>query len=173
MSKKRVVVSKGIVMVLCSLILAVFGGKYTFESNAAASFSNSTEKAQLFAVPNGGWSTITAKVMYSEEYSPVGNGTSISLNRRDKSVLWRREYATTSPTVQILNIKHSNGKVFNNYTKEQTIYGAPWQGGSTYVNTEAVVVSRTGGISGNLPFILACSGGVPASVTGSVSLTFK
>lgn len=47
MSKKRAIVSKGIVMVLCSLILGVFGGEYTFESNAAASFSNSTDRKSV------------------------------------------------------------------------------------------------------------------------------
>lgn len=138
----------------------------------AASFSNSVEKAQLFAVPEGGWSTITAKVGYTEEYNPV-TSSQIALNKRHRTVMWRREYATSCPTIQLLNIGHSNGKSFSSFSKEQLLYGASWQGASGEVNTQSVTVNRMAGVTGNLPFILACTGGVPSSVTGSVYLTFK
>lgn len=160
----------------CFAILGVFNGRNVLNTHAeerAASFSNSVEKKQVFGVPNGGWSTITVKVTYSEEYSPVGNGASISLNKRQKIVMWQRAYATSCPTVQLLNIKHSNGTTFSSFSTISIMYGAPWQGANGGQNTQAVTVRRSDGITGNLPFILACSGGVPASATGSVSLSFK
>lgn len=167
-SKKFIV---GIIIAVLMVSFNIFNFS-VYTNAAAANFSNSVEKTQLFAVPNGGWSTVTAKVEYIEEYAPAG-GADITLKKRWRSVLWRREYATSCPTIQILNIKHSNGKVFSSFTREQTIYGAPWQGSSSEVNTQSVTISRIGGITGNLPFILACEGGVPSSSTGSVSLAFK
>ena len=39
----------------------------------AGVITNSTQKKQLFAVPGGGWSTITVEVHYNENYTASGS----------------------------------------------------------------------------------------------------
>lgn len=52
----------GIIVAVLMVSFNVFN--FSIHADAVASFSNSVEKTQLFAVPNGGWSTVTANVKY-------------------------------------------------------------------------------------------------------------
>ncbi|MBR1692666.1 MAG: hypothetical protein IJ711_07815 [Lachnospiraceae bacterium] len=153
------------------VILSCFAGQ-TLSLKAASLFSNSTTKKQLFAVPEGGWSSINVKVDYIERYSSSGNNN--TLNHRSKCVSYARAYATSCPTVSVGNVAHSNGKSFTSWTKEAVMYdGSVWDGCSYWSNYGSVTYSKTTSVTGNLPFILSCDGAVPASSSGSVQLAFK
>lgn len=98
----------------------------TVPVSAASTLSKLTTKKQLFAVPEGGWSSIRVNVKYYEIYTV--SGTKNNFSSRKKSVVYKRAAVT-------------------------------------YANTTKV--------TGNLPFTLSCSGGVPASSAGSVSMALK
>lgn len=158
------------------LIISMLMCFYLFGSaisvKAASSFSNSTTAKQLFAVPGGGWSSINVKVIYRENY--IFNGSKNILNNREKTVFFKRAYATSCPTVTLGNVSHSNGTVFSSWCRSELwIDSSKWDSGSCYVNTQSVSYSTNTSITGTLPFLLACGGGVPAQVPRSLDLSFK
>lgn len=165
--KKKLYVKRLVAFIgACCLIFSA-----TSMTTHAAFYSNSTTKRQLFAVPEGGWSSVYARVTYQEDYD--SSGTNVTLKKRDKSVVYQIGAATTRPTISLLNVKHSSGKVFNSWQRGSLMYGPEWHGGSIYYNTQKVTYVRRDKVTGNLPFLFSCSGGIPASVAGSVSLTFQ
>lgn len=76
----------------------------------AGVITNSTQKKQLFAVPGGGWSTITVEVHYNENYTASGSNNKFT--GRSKTVFFNRAYTTSCPVCSLDNVKHSNGTVF-------------------------------------------------------------
>lgn len=158
-----------------SLLLAMLVSVICFTTvpvSAASTLSKSTTKKQLFAVPEGGWSSIRVNVEYYDIYTV--SGTKNKFSSRKKSVVYKRAAATSMPAVKVHNVKHSNGKVFSSWTKGQIMFDPNnWDGGSIYTNSTAVTYANTTKVTGNLPFTLSCSGGVPASSAGSVSMALK
>ena len=156
----------------CAILLCVSFFNLSLVVQAGNAFRNSDTKHQLFAVPEGGWSSITVEVTYTEMYnSSLGT---INLYERSNDVAFIRGYATSMPTVSALNVKHSNGKYFQSWTQQQIIWDPTKRDGcDSYINKESVTYQDGTDITGALPYIIACDGGVPASVTGSVSLSFR
>ncbi|PXV87364.1 hypothetical protein C8E03_110125 [Lachnotalea glycerini] len=138
----------------------------------AESLTNSTTKSYLFAVAEGGWSSINMKVMYSENYTKSGNYNKFT--SRSKSVLCTRAYATSCPEVYILNVKHSNDKTFSDWTIGSMIFdSSKWNEGFYYTNSSSVKYINTTNVTGNLPFEVYCSGATPTYNMGSVSLSLN
>lgn len=138
----------------------------------AGVITNSTQKKQLFAVPGGGWSTITVEVHYNENYTASGSNNKFT--GRSKTVFFNRAYTTSCPVCSLDNVKHSNGTVFSNWTKGQLyVDTSKWENGSTYDNTTSVTYSATTSNTGTLSFMLSCSGGMPASSADSVRLNLN
>ena len=59
----------------------------------AGVITNSTQKKQLFAVPGGGWSTITVEVHYNENYTASGSNNKFT--GRSKTVFFNRANTTS------------------------------------------------------------------------------
>lgn len=135
---------------------------------AYQSISNSTKATKLFAVPEGGWSSITAKVDYYEYYSP--NGSNNNFKKRDATVVYSTAAATSTPYVTLGNVKHSNGKYYRSWNSISIMYGSDWSGGFGKENTDSVTYTATTSVTGKLAFLLSCNGGVPASYANSVDL---
>ncbi len=108
----------------------------------------STQKKQLFAVPGGGWSTITVEVHYNENYTASGSNNKFT--GRSKTVFFNRAYTTSL-----------------------AVCSSKWENGSTYDNTTSVTYSATTSNTGTLSFMLSCSGGMPASSADSVRLNLN
>lgn len=120
---KKLLSSFAVVILCCSLL------GNSLSVNAASSFTNSTTQNQAFAVPEGGWSILNVEVTYTERYTTSGNNN--TLNHRTKSVLFTRAYATSCPTISLLNVKHSNNTYFTNWISDAVMYPPSWDGCSS------------------------------------------
>ena len=143
--------------------------------NAANYISDSVEKRHLFAVPGGGWSTITVEVTYTEKYTTGAYYNTFP--ERERCVLFRRAYATECPTVSVTSVRHS----LNDYSKyftsweENTVMFSPteWDGCEDESNYDSVTYSKTLDMKGKLSFMLSCEGAANPSAMYSVDLDLK
>ncbi len=142
---------------------------YAYENNY---ISNSTTKKQLFAVPEGGWSTITAKVDYIEYYVPSGSNNKFT--SRVSMAVYKTAAATSTPYVTVGNVKHSNDKAFKKWSDISIIFdSSKWDSGFGKENTDSVTYSATTNVTGKLAFLVSCDGAIPATSAGSVDLNLK
>ena len=154
-----------------AVIFSVLLGR-TLSVNAGNFFRDSTTKKQLFAVPEGGWSSINVEVQYVEKYSTSGNNN--TFNERQKWVSYLRTYATSCPVVSLGNVKHSNDTYFTSWIQDTVIFDPnKWEGCACWSNYDSVTYSNTATITGTLPYILSCDGAIPALVPCSLELSLK
>lgn len=165
-SEKRNVIRLILILAIVTVMIVSIPSGY---ANAASNKSKSTEEGFWFVVPNGGHSSATIRLTYREYYSLKDNKTNFS--KRTRSVLFRRAGATVMPKYGYGILKHSNGKTFSKWSKQDVVYGAPWDSGSSYVNTTKVTYSRTTSVKGTLNATVSCSGA--AVPTRAVSVTQK
>lgn len=163
-------------IVICLVTIMSLGVLGTSSVNVCAYESNnvhnSTTKKQLFAVPEGGWSSINVKVDYYEYYVP--SGTNNKFTSRSKVIVYAAAAATSTPYVTLGNVKHSNDKTFSSWNTISIIYdGDKWDGGFGKENTKAVTYAATTSVTGKLAFLLSCDEAIPATVAGSVDLALK
>ena len=165
-------IQKVIKMLAVSLSMGLVLGLFIPTHVNAAMIRDYAGDSYLFAVPEGGWSTLTIRAIYSEDYSASGNNN--IFNFRQRTRFKRTAYATTMPTSQLLNITHSNGKSFTSYTATDVIYDPnEWEYGIAEYNRDSVTYSKSTGVTGKLAYIVACEGGIPAQYAGSVTLNLK
>ena len=90
----------------------------------------------MFSVPEGGWSTCTVFVKYTESYNVVGAKNHFVSRQKYYSI--KTAYATSKPKITMGNICHykasgEQSKVFKKYTQVDTIWdGTKWD----YANTK-------------------------------------
>lgn len=119
---------------------------YAYKNN---NVNKSTTKSRLFAVPEGGWSSISAKVDYYEYYVPSGSNKNFT--SRTAMVVYSAAGATSTPYVTLGNVIHSNNKTFNSWNGISIIYdGTKWNGGFGKENTESVTYAATTSATGKL-----------------------
>ena len=137
--------------------------------------SNSITGNQLFAVFGGGWSSIRYQICYYEYYK--SRGFNNEFPSRIATFLYSASGATSTPYVTFGGVKHYYEpyykKEFNNWNKQETIYGGEWNGGFGKRNDESVVYSAETAKKGKLSFLLSCPGGTPSIVPGSVDLPLR
>lgn len=134
--------------------------------------NNFTTKSQLFAVPEGGWSSITTRVDYNEYY--VTSGSNNNFTNRIVMSVYAVAGATSIPYVTAGNVKHSNDKTFSSWNNISIIYdGTKWNGGFGRENTESVTYAATTSVTGKLAFLVSCNGAIPATSAGSVDLALN
>lgn len=154
-----------------TVLASLFWGR-TLTVDAADFFSETTTKKQLFAVPEGGWSSINVEVQYVEKYST--SGSNHTFYERQKWVSYLRTYATSCPAVSLGNVKHSNDTYFTSWIQDTVIFDPnKWEGCACWSNYDSVTYSKTTSITGTLPFVLSCDGAIPALVPCSVELSLK
>lgn len=139
---------------LCCLLVAISISNKVYAVNA---YSNTETKSVLFSVPDGGWSSMTAEVTYSEKYTT--NGSFNTLNERTKMVVYRRGYAFECPYIVLYDVRHSNNNLFNTWTNTGIIYSpTTWDGGSAWTNYDSVVYGCNCGVIGTLQYQICCNG---------------
>ena len=161
-------IKKSVIIMIISIIVS-----FVPVLNAEAGLvQDTTSKTQLFAVPEGGWSTITVEVTYAEEYTTDAYYN--NFNKRERSVLFKRAYVTSCPIVRFLNIVHTANtysKAFSSFEAQAVMYDSTkWDGCALESNTELASYSRTLDVTGKLPFTLECSGATPTLVSGTIDL---
>ncbi|MCP1102228.1 glucan-binding YG repeat protein [Aequitasia blattaphilus] len=121
-----------------------------------------------FAVPEGGWSTATAELIYQENY--IKAGSSSHFLERDASVLYNVSGATSTPSVHMGTINHSNGRNFSKYSDLSIIFdSSQWLSGYGLKNTERVIYANNAGITGVLRAVIFCSSALVPSKGMSTS----
>ncbi len=137
--------------------------------------SNETSQSQLFAVPEGGWSSINVLVQYEESYTTDAYYN--TFYERERIVSFKRAYATTCPVVSLLNVKHEldeNEHYFETWVKGDIMYSPnTWDGCTLERNYDSMMYSRLLNVKGMQPFILACNNAIPAMASGTVELNLK
>lgn len=155
-----------------SLSLGVFTGFFIPTHAEAAMLRNSVRDTYIFGVPEGGWSSMALSVVYLEDYTP--NGGSNNFDFRQRTYYRKTTFATTKPTVHMLSITHSSGRSFTSYTTGDVMYDPnAWEYGSAGYNRDSVTYPTTTNVTGSLPFVVICDGGLPAQYAGSVNLSLK
>lgn len=153
------------------IIMSIFIGNSCMVSAETEVRSKSYVDSWLFAIPEGGWSSIRAKVTYSEDY--VTTGERIYYTERSRSVVYTPVGATETPGVQLGNISHSTGKIFQAWEKGSLWMSSDWEHGYIYINKETVSYLRGKAVTGNLPFLVICNGAVAPTRSGSVQMSLK
>ena len=145
---------------------------HTNSVHAAQSIRNSASQAELFAVPEGGWSSINVSVTYAEYYNASGNNN--IFNRREKILNFKRAYVSSIPTATLGPVTHSNNKSFTSWTRGSLwVDASKWDGGSLDYNTQSVTYLKSTGVTGKLTYTLYCKGASIPTRSGSVSLSLK
>lgn len=158
------------ILAFCSVImfLCMFG----YEPVKAAEYLRKVEtSSQLFAVPEGGWSSINSEVIYSEDYTINGNASTFI--SRSKTACYNTAYATTAPGLILGNVQHSNGVFYKTWTSVDIIYPGKWTYGRSYENYETAMYTATTTETGTLAYLYQCDGGIPTTVPKSVVLPLK
>ncbi len=133
--------------------------------------SKSYENSWIFAIPEGGWSSIRARVTYSENY--VTNEARIYYKERSRSVVYNSVGATETPGVQLGNIGHSTGRIFQAWENGSLWMSSDWDHGYIYINKEIVSYLRGKAVTGNLPFLVTCDGAIVPTRSESIHMSLK
>lgn len=79
-------------------------------------------------MPEGGWSSINAKVDYHEYDVPSASNNEFT--SRTKMVVYSSAGATSIPYVTLGNVVHSNNTTFSSWNDISIVYdGTKWNGG--------------------------------------------
>jgi len=139
---------------------------------AASSPLNTTStKTFLFAVPEGGWSSLKIEMSYYEYFSTKGSNNTFS--KRVRSYLGQRNYATSVPIMSIDLVSHSNGTSFSSWKSQDVIYDSSWDFGGMEENTDSVSYSTNTSVTATLSYSTYCQGAIPPTQTSSVTLSLK
>lgn len=122
------------------------------------------ERSYLFAVPEGGWSTITVRISYTEKQ--VKHDAQNKWWRRELFYAYKTEYATERPYMRILNnIEHrdGNGKLihkFEKWTPVTSMADAKWDYFKLSRNGKNMYYSPTTKNSASVSYLVFCNGGI-------------
>lgn len=162
-------------ILVCTCVMGTVTPQTLIAEAATKTISQTTgEKTYLFAVPEGGWSSCTIRVTYSEQYV-VGKKKN-KFNSRTKNYSYRLAYATTKPKVRVGNIciRNSSGKTlvtFKKYKNQDVIYDSnQWNVCKMYKNTAEKSYSVNTKNYGFLPYEVTCSNAIPCICTDSLTL---
>ncbi len=161
--------------IMCLLFVFTMAGTMIIpmSANAATNVTRTSGRKSyqtLYAVPEGGWSTISFEAELVEKYNYSASKKKNIFNRHEKICLWKTAYATTKPSLTISNIIHMNSSdkaihTFKSYTKQATMYGGEWDGCHDYYSTNEVAYSVNTKNYAMLSFYTSCDGGLYAGGT--------
>lgn len=127
------------------------------------------EKTFLFAVPGGGWASATIRIRHTEYHRKWGRDT--QFYSRERSILFRRAYATSAPYSRDGVVRYSNGRTFLVWSQQQAMYGSPWQFCSCYKNTDKVLLDRKTNVKGLMNASVHCNGSIVPIRTISTTMS--
>lgn len=162
---------KKLCILLSGALISCMAGFKTMPVHASSQFMKTDTASQLFAVPEGGYSSIRVDALYIEEYTS-DNGYNI-LNNRSKSATYQAAYASSAPYVILDNVSHSNGKIFSNWTREQSWISGGKLSAGYYRNTDSVRYSSRSRITGTMRYRVLCDGAIPPQAAKGITMSFQ
>lgn len=168
--KKRLIVKK---VCLSLLVVTLLSGAIlndTIKVSAGINKTVTDERAYLFAVPEGGWSTITVRINYTERQ--VKSGTKNKWWRREVFYAYKTEYATEKPYMKLLNnIEHrtENGKLihkFEKWTPVDSVADAKWDYFKLSRNGKNMYYEPTAKNRASVSYLVFCNGGISVNGNG-------
>lgn len=160
---------------LIAVMLSILGifGTNQIQARADTKKISKTKQTYLFAVPEGGWSSCSVDVVYTEYYHETG-ATNI-FNKRTRWYTASCAYATEKPVFIIGNVVHRNSsnsivKSFKSWQPTDGIFGGGYDYFGTEKKLDSVTYSRSTTYKGELAYIVKCSGAMVPIHTGKVSM---
>ena len=162
-------------LVIVPLLDAISPIRYA--SAQTYTLSKTYEHQYLFAVPEGGWSSISVYLNYAERYTKYDDITN-KFYSRDYVFAYKCAYATSKPWGEVLTIKHYTGSggelhnftVWNNYA---VIMPSGYDFTSSKQNGKNKFYMNTTSNYAHITFQVSCSGAVPPIQAGGVKLNLK
>ncbi len=139
----------------------------------AASKRSEVKKTYIFLVPDGGISSCSFDVVYTEDYSASGDNN--AFKKRTRWYTANYTYASEKPKFSIGNVVHkkSNGDKIKTYSKWGHLDGL-FPGGvdvcGTSKNTEKATYKKNTKNKGELAFSVSCSGATLPVKTGKATI---
>lgn len=158
---------KILLYVIVCIMLCISVSKKAYAVNA---YSNTETRAILFAVPDGGWSSMRAEITYSEKYTT--NGGINTFNERSKTVQYKRGYVTSCPYISLYNVRHSNNNSFTTWYSTGVLFDPnAWDGAGNWINSVSVVYGANCGVVGILSYQIFCDGATIPVYSYSIQVT--
>ena len=169
--KKMMIVAVAMIIGCSTMLL------YSNNAQAASWKRSSVEDALItFWVPEGGISSIQYTVRYVENYTTSGSNSTFSSRRR--TCFGKTPYATSNPTLSLLNVSHRNasGTTLATMSSWTSVAGI-FPGDVTFCGSSENTTSRTYPKStsnvGTLYYSIYCSGAVAPTRTGSLDISLN
>lgn len=175
MMNKNIFKSIALSLILVSFV-AIF---YNSNSVSAQTYALTKEynNVYLFAVPEGGWSSITVDLNYVERYTKY-DASNNKYYSRECLFAYKTAYATSKPGGEVLTIKHysGSGRELHNFTKWNDMaviiepgYDFVW----SKMNGKNKFYLKTTNNYAHVAFQVSCNGAVPAIQTGGLKMNLK
>jgi len=158
---------------LCGIIIISFIVVTGEKEVCASSKRAETKKTYLFVIPDGGISSCTVDVVYTEDYTK--SGENISYKKRERWYTASYVYVTEKPSFKIGNVVHkkSNGnkiKTFSKWTKTAGLFPGNVDVFGTANNVEKATYKKKSSNTGELIFSTSCSGATVPIITGKAKI---
>ena len=160
-------------------IMVLLDSFYNTKSVSAKTYalSKKYEKQYLFAVPEGGWSSIAVTLDYCERYTK-SSATVNEFYRREYVFCYKCAYATSKPGGKVSTIKHSSksGDVTFNFTTWDNfavIVPTGYDFVTSKENKQTRCFSPTTDSYAHISFLVSCNDAVPAIQTGGFKLNLN
>ncbi len=162
---------------ICLLGVTLFLlGMFYQSTNASAAYAlnKNYENSYLFAVPEGGWSSIYVNINYTERYTKYDSSTN-KFYSRECIFVYKSSYATSKPVGNVATIKHftKSGGELHHFTKWNdfavvvpTSYDYIW----SKQNGKNKFYSKSTDSYAHVAFQVSCNGAVPPIQTGGLKM---
>lgn len=139
--------------------------------------TNEYKNVYLFAVPEGGWPSISVDLSYLERYTNY-DSTNNKFYSRECVFAYKTAYATSKPGGQILTIKHysGSGRELHNFTTwndlavaTEPAYDFVW----SKVNGKNKIYMKTTNNYAQVALQVTCNGATPPIQTGGLKLNLR
>lgn len=147
---------------------------HSTSASAAYALNKNYENSYLFAVPEGGWSSISVNINYTERYTKYDSTTN-KFYSRECVFAYKSAYATSKPVGNVIAIKHftKSGGELHHFTKWNDL-AVIVPTGYDYVwpkqNGKNKFYSKSTENYAHVAFQVSCNGAVPPIQTGGLKL---
>ncbi len=167
------------IICLCGITFFLFGF-FCYPTNVSAqtyALTKTYDNTYLFAVPEGGWSSITVNMNYTERYTKYDSITN-KFYSRECFFAYKSAYATSMPVGNVVSIKHytNSGGELHHFTKWNDLavvvqpgYNGIW----SKQNGKNKFYQNTTDNYAHVAFQVSCNGAVPPIQTGGLKLVLK
>lgn len=175
--KTKVIKEKIFLLLLIITLLSETIINDTVTVSAGSSKTAKDERPYLFAVPEGGWSTITVYIKYTEKQ--VKSGEKNKWWRRELFYAYQTEYANECPYMKLLNnIEHRDekGKLihkFEKWTPVDSMADAKWDYFKLSRNGKNMYYAPTTKNRASVSYLVFCDDGILVNNNKEAGHTIK